>query len=705
MQKEFKFNDNYYQKTYAGWLGKIIGIRMGSQIEGMTNKDILDKYGEIDRYVKEYNDYAADDDSNGPLFFIRALYDFYNPNLEISTDNMRETWLNYICDEHGFFWWGGYGISTEHTAYKNIKHGIKSPKSGSIELNGASCAQQIGGQIFIDSWGFIFPGNPQKAADFAEKMISVSHDKDGIYGGKFITACISGAYISTSIEDILNYGLSVIPTNCHYAYVVKQIVKFYNNDREKKWQNCLKFIQDNFGYDKYPGNCHIIPNAAIIILSLLYGNDDYSLSQKICNTCGWDTDCNAGNLGAILGVYLGIEKIDNHWIKPIKDIVLASSAIGYLNIETISNSAKFFCDLGCLYNKKAIPKYWNERIVKDMKIICFDMIKSTGGLRCEDNTKVENSSYQVLKGHRSLKLSNTKTNQIESYIKTYYSPSDLEDSRYDPGFSPIAYPGQEIEALIYNPNNYNISAAIFFEDKHTGTKYYSDFKNFEANSTKTFRHKIEKNTDYLISKIGISFKSNSQKLQPMNIYLDKILILGKPNYKIDFSKEIIENYGFSNGKLHLEIRGCTFSNGLWELVENKLIGSCYEQGEILFGYYYSKNISYKCNIMITSGNRAFINFGVQGLARCYSFGFNGDNKIALIKKKINKKILIEKDYNFKKNKLYKFKVQKEENKISCFINDELVINYIDVNNPYEYGQQGMSIYDTCRCEFSNIKIN
>ncbi len=31
--------------------------------------------------------------------------------------------LNYLGDQHGSLWWGGY-LSTEHTAYLNLKNGI-----------------------------------------------------------------------------------------------------------------------------------------------------------------------------------------------------------------------------------------------------------------------------------------------------------------------------------------------------------------------------------------------------------------------------------------------------------------------------------------------------------------------------------------------------------------------------------------------------
>lgn len=39
---------------------------------------------------------------------------------------------NYAREGVGMFWWGGYGISTEHTAYLNLKNGVPAPQSGSI---------------------------------------------------------------------------------------------------------------------------------------------------------------------------------------------------------------------------------------------------------------------------------------------------------------------------------------------------------------------------------------------------------------------------------------------------------------------------------------------------------------------------------------------------------------------------------------------
>lgn len=50
----------------------------------------------------------------------------------------------------------------------------------------------------------------------------------------------------------------------------------------------------------------MIPNHGIMILALLYGGHDFSLAMHIINTCGWDTDCNSGNVGCLVAIMHGL---------------------------------------------------------------------------------------------------------------------------------------------------------------------------------------------------------------------------------------------------------------------------------------------------------------------------------------------------------------------------------------------------------------
>lgn len=142
----------YIEKIYAGWLAKVIGVRYGAPVESWTYEKIKKFYGTLDDYPQDYKLFAADDDTNGPLFFLRGLEDsghYKDEGKDFCAQDVADALLNYAPYEHGFFWWGGYGISTEHTAYLNLRNGIPAPRSGSIEQNGAATAEQIGGQSML----------------------------------------------------------------------------------------------------------------------------------------------------------------------------------------------------------------------------------------------------------------------------------------------------------------------------------------------------------------------------------------------------------------------------------------------------------------------------------------------------------------------------------------------------------------------------
>ena len=86
--------------------------------------------------------------------------------------------------------------------------------------------------------------------------------------------------------------------------MARDVIAFHAAHPED-WRDAFSFVKGHYGYDRYPGCCHIIPNSAVVILSLLYGQGDFSRSINICNMCGWDTDCNVANVGAIRGYLAG----------------------------------------------------------------------------------------------------------------------------------------------------------------------------------------------------------------------------------------------------------------------------------------------------------------------------------------------------------------------------------------------------------------
>ena len=447
-----KLPENYMEQVYAGWMGKVIGIRLGAAVEGWTYDKIQRVFGELWDYPAQYKNFAADDDSNGPLFFIRALEDCKDLK-SFSAQDVAEALLNYAPFEHGFFWWGGYGISTEHTAYLNLRNGIPAPRSGSIEQNGSTMAEQIGGQIFIDPWGLVSPGNPKQAAELAEKAASVTHGGNGVWGGVYIACAISLAFVEPDLEKVLEKALDYIPQDCEYARVVRAVTEYYKEHPEN-WRDCYQYIYENFGYDKYPGNCHIIPNAAVMVLSMLYGGGDFTRTLCICNMCGWDTDCNVGNVGCIMGVHCGLDGIDyDKWRKPINDFMACSSVVPSLNAMDVPYGASYFAKMAYLLAGETPCAPWDKLLGEQLESCHFEYPGSTHAIRSRGQAlcHIRNTDEQAHTGRRSLKLTASGSESGEEccfYKQTYYGPEDFSDSRYDPFFAPLVYPGQTVHLSV-----------------------------------------------------------------------------------------------------------------------------------------------------------------------------------------------------------------------------------------------------------------
>ena len=305
------FRPDYEERVYAGVLGKAIGVYLGRPIEGWSCDAIRSRFGRIRGYVNDQRGVpliVADDDISGMFTFLRALEDHgFPPNL--ASERIGETWLNYLIEGKTVLWWGGMGVSTEHTAYLRLSAGIPAPRSGSIELNGRTVAEQIGAQIFIDGWGMVNPGDPERAAAMAEAAARVSHDGEAVLAAKVVAAMVALAFEAPPLDRLLEGALAVIPADCLIRRLADDVREW--RGRTGDWLQARDWLDERYGYHRYGGGCHVVPNHGLIWLALAFGDGDFLESQCIVNTCGWDTDCNAGNVGAILGVWGGLDGIQN----------------------------------------------------------------------------------------------------------------------------------------------------------------------------------------------------------------------------------------------------------------------------------------------------------------------------------------------------------------------------------------------------------
>lgn len=531
-----KSPDDYLEKIYSGILGKLIGVYLGRPFEGWTYEKIIKNLGPIKYYIHERFDtplVVTDDDISGTFTFIRALEDNILSK-DLSSKEIGNTWLNYIIENRSIFWWGGNGISTEHTAWLNLKKGISAPESGSIKKNGKTVAEQIGAQIFIDGWALVSPGNPRLAANLAKKASKVSHDGESVYAAQLWAAMESEAFVSNDVNHLIEIGLSFIPDKCMISTLVKNIITWHKKNQD--WKTVRQLIDLEYGYEKFPGNCHVIPNHAIMIMSLLYAGNNFHLGQEIVNTSGWDTDCNAGNLGCLHGIMMGLDGLNSgpDWRGPISDRMIISSADGGNSINDAVRMTYYIANLGKkLLGEDPLPK------PKKGSQFHFSLPGSTQGFQISEETDkscsvtLRNTSFRE---SNALEVKFNKLFQNKLFVistPTFTNIDVLKMRTYELMASPLIYPGQILNSQIFADKNNNCELIIYLRIKYYGDNNVvinkdSDQVLLIPGSSKNLSWKIPDCEFQPISQIGIVAKSKRDNGKG-RIIIDYLSWHGKPN--------------------------------------------------------------------------------------------------------------------------------------------------------------------------------
>ncbi|HEX6499050.1 MAG TPA: ADP-ribosylglycohydrolase family protein [Micromonosporaceae bacterium] len=357
MSVDFVVPVDYEERVYAGVLGKVIAVYLGRPFEGWRYDRIMAELGEIRYFVNDRTDVAlknhllvvTDDDISGTFVFPRALRD---TGLDPTSAEVGEAWLNYIVEERCVLWWGGLGNSTEHTAYLRMKAGVVPPESGSIARNGTVVAEQVGAQIFVEGFAMTCPGDMVAAADLAERSARVSHDGEAIHAARVVAGLVAGAFTETDMDKLLDRATDLIPADCLIRRVIDDVRGWA---RDGDWHATRARIDEKYGYHKYGGNCHVVPNHAVVIAALAHSGGDFATAMTVVNTSGWDTDSNAGNVGAICGVFGGLAGLDAgrdrgvDWRGPVADRMYLPTADGG---ETVTDAAREALRLAALGRRR-----------------------------------------------------------------------------------------------------------------------------------------------------------------------------------------------------------------------------------------------------------------------------------------------------------------------------------------------------------------
>ena len=708
----YKLDKTYEEKVYAGVLGKIIGVFLGRPFENWSYERIMKELGPINYYVNDKLDFplpVSDDDITGTFTFLRAFKDF-NYKKDLSAKDIGQTWLNNLIEDKTILWWGGRGHSAEDTAYQNLKQGIDAPLSGSIEMNGKVIAEQIGAQIFIDGWALVSPGDPEKAAHYAKLAASVSHDGEAIYGAQVVAAIEAMAFVENDISKLINESKKIIPKDSTIFKLISDLQDWRTSNLG--WEQAREKIVENYGYDKFLGNCHMVPNHALIIMSLLYGDNDFQKTMMIVNTAGWDTDCNSGNVGCILGIKNGLKGLRSgpDYLSPINDVLYCPTAIGGETLtDALTESYKIINTARKINDLEIIEP-------KEKSRYHFELEGSTQGWKPQlssDNiceTTITNVEHQTNIGERALEISFkqlSKNNNCEVLVDTFYPDIilGLEGKKrkdffhYDFISSPIVYPGQTIKTQLKNIANKKIAVKLFI--KYWGRddkleKVASDEHLLDCNEEKIIDWVIPSTENNPIGQVGISVSSDENMdgsfiLNFLNFDGEAKQIFRRPDHITEYKRGEEPKEGYYG---QIWRHAWVPAIDKWEeRGKNFRICQNIGRGLIFTGTDIWKNYTVSSKIILQSVSSGGLVSRVQGVRRYYGFELSTNKKLIISKMFYNNTILKEIDFDVEFFKEYNLKMEVKGNKIFGYVDDKLLLEVEDNNNILENGGAGLVVAD------------
>ncbi len=283
----------YRDKMMAGWIGQMVGVSWGFPVEFQYLGEIIPEKDVPQWQPEMINNAFEQDDLYVEMTFLRTLQQY---GYDVSP---RQAGIDFANTQYPLW-------HANNAGRTNLRQGIAPPDSGHPRFN--PHADDIDYQIEADFAGLISPALPHHAVFLGNTFGRIMNYGDGLYGGQFVAAMYSVAFIENHPETVVRKALQYIPPQSQYAEAIRDVLQWHREnpkDWQKTWDKINKKYHLNpdyrrFSCDKGKFNIDAKINGAYIVMGLLYGEGDPEKTIQISMRCGQDADCNPSNAAGIL---------------------------------------------------------------------------------------------------------------------------------------------------------------------------------------------------------------------------------------------------------------------------------------------------------------------------------------------------------------------------------------------------------------------
>lgn len=226
-------------KIKGGWAGKTIGCSYGGPTEfkysGFMNDEIEIPWHEhtikwwFDNVPGLYDDVYMD------LTFVEV---FQKEGL----DAPIESFANAFAHAPYPLW------HANQLGRYNILNGVMPPESGHWRNN--PHADDIDFQIEADYAGLMAPGMVNASSFYCDEIGHMMNYGDGWYGGVYVAAMLSLAFVSDDMNFVVNEALKAIPAQSNYYKAMADVIKWHKQ-YPKDWHITWALFNNKFYKNVY----------------------------------------------------------------------------------------------------------------------------------------------------------------------------------------------------------------------------------------------------------------------------------------------------------------------------------------------------------------------------------------------------------------------------------------------------------------------
>ena len=327
----------FREKVMGCWLGKNAGGTLGEPLE--------EKFGRKEMFQIDWYPFLPEggipnDDLELQLIWLQQLRK-KGPGLTAA--DLVEAWTD--CVAYNF---DEYGLCKE-----NMQKGLQPPVCGWHNNAFKDC---MGSPIRSELWACVAPGCPELAAWYAYQDAIVDHGGgESVYGEIFNAVLESCAFVNDNKFELLDAALASIPASSLTYQCVKRTIDNYHSGM--KYEENRNDLVEAF---YHPVAQYSPLNLGFQTIGWLYGEDFGDAICKAVN-CGWDTDCTAATLGAILGIIGGASALPEKWIEPLGYEIATNMTTGGIRNLTAPTDIRELTEVVCKEAERVL-NYWGKEI-------------------------------------------------------------------------------------------------------------------------------------------------------------------------------------------------------------------------------------------------------------------------------------------------------------------------------------------------------